>query len=453
MDYLIVGHGPAGISAAREILKNDPRCRMTLISKEGCPPYSRPLLSHLLAGECPEERIFLNLDKLQDGRVTLKLGVAVQRLDPASKRVLVANGEELPYDRLLLAVGGVPIIPPIEGLEGEDVFGFNSLDDLNRIRSGVARGERAVVLGGGLVGLQAAWALRERGMEVIVVEILEQILGSVLDREGAGMVARHMETHGVRLRCGNSVQKINRSEAGKVSSVLLDDGERIECGAVIVATGVRPNLELVRATPIRTAEGIIVDSLLQTNLPGIFAAGDVAECHDLAWEQHRVNANWTNAVEQGRVAGRNMCGLTTEYRGSLALNSLSFCGLPCITMGLTRPPNGYREVTRIDRKRSIYKKLVLKDERIVGAIFIGEVRGAGTVGRLLRERIELSGIADKREILNEGREYIRLLKNLRREALRGKEGEIAWRRSLWMEERYEKRIDEQSWREREKGSY
>ncbi|MFQ6116780.1 MAG: NAD(P)/FAD-dependent oxidoreductase [Candidatus Bipolaricaulia bacterium] len=446
MDYLIIGHGPAGVNAAREILQNDPQGKVTLISKEGWPAYSRPLLSHLLAGEIAEERIFLNLEGLQ---VVVKLGVEARELNPTLGRVYLADGEELPYDRLLLAVGGVPIVPQIEGIEGRGVYGFNSLDDIKRIGGEIAEKERAVVLGGGLIGLQAAWALRERGLEVTVVEILEQILGSILDREGAEIVARHLEAHGVQFRCRRSVQKIDSSAKG-VTSVLLDDGERIGCGAVIVATGVRPNLELVRNTSIKTARGIIVDSLLQTSLPGVFAAGDVAECYDPTWGEHRVNANWTNAMEQGRIAGRNMCGHATEYRGSLAMNSLTFYGLPCITMGLTRPPASCQEVSRADPHRGVYRKLILKDNRIVGAILIGEVRGAGAINWLLREGLDLTRIGDKGEILDEGKEYINLLKDLRREALQGREGEIAWRKSLWMEERYEKRIDEERWREREK---
>jgi len=448
MKYLIIGNSASGRSAAQEILKCDSSAKITIISEEKSPAYYRPLISHLLARDIVEEKIFMEpFNPEGEQEVNTRLGERATAIDAQAKTVSLDNGEKLSYDRLLLSTGGRPIVPQIERLETDGVYQFNSLEDVEKIISFSDKTERAVVVGGGLSGIRSACALRQIGKEVTVVELLDRPLWTVLDSNGAEIVRRHLESQGVRIITERGVRRI-LSTNGRVSGVILSDGQGLDCQAVILSIGVKPNLDLVDDSGLKVNRGILVNRSLQTSVSDIYAAGDVCETYDPTLGEFTVNANWTCAVQQGKLAGRNMRGGDEVYQGSIATNSLDLLGLPCITLGVANPNGGrFQIVSKTNPGRDVYRKLVFKGDLIVGAIFIGEIRGVGAISRLLQDRVPLGGIKDS--ILEEKRPYVHFLRSLYRDDL---EDEIPWRQELWSTEKYKKKFDDERWKERERSN-
>jgi nitrite reductase (NADH) large subunit len=445
MNYLIIGNSACGRSAVQEILRCHPVAKVTVISEESSFAYYRPLISHLLARDIAEEKVFMEpFNPEGEQEVNTRLGERATAIEAQAKIVSLDNGEKLSYDRLLLSTGGRPIVPQIERLETEGVYQFNSLGDVEKIIGFSDKTERAVVVGGGLSGIRSACALRQIGKEVTVVELLDRPLWTVLDSKGAEIVRRHLESQGVRIITERRVQRI-LSTNGRVSGVILSDGQGLDCQTVILSIGVRPNLDLVDNIAVKVNRGILVGRHLQTSMSGVYAAGDVCETYDPTLGEFIVNANWTCAVQQGKLAGRNMCGSEEVYRGSIAINSLDLFGLACITVGVTNPNGGrFQIVSKANPGRNVYRKLVFKGDFIVGAIFIGEIRGAGAISRLLQDRVPLGGVKDS--ILEEKRPYVHFLRSLYRDDL---EDEIPWRQELSSTEKYKKKFDDERWRQRE----
>ncbi|MBC7326242.1 MAG: FAD-dependent oxidoreductase, partial [Moorella sp. (in: Bacteria)] len=241
-------------------------------------------------------------------------------------------------------------------------------------------------------GLRAAYGLQKAGAEVTIVEFLPRILSRVLDTQGSALVETILQAGGLKVLTGRSVKEITET-AGEITGITLDDGTKLPCDLLVAATGVTPNLEL--AEGLKTNHGILVNEYFQTNYSNVYAAGDVAETYDLARGRPRVNANWPNAHAQGRLAGQNMAGRPTPYRGSLGMNTVSFFGVPVISLGIFDPEaeeeNGYEIKIRKNTEARIYQKLVFKENRLKGAIFIGDLGYCGAVKDMLAEQL-LAGI-------------------------------------------------------------
>jgi NAD(P)H-nitrite reductase large subunit len=253
----------------------------------------------------------------------------------------------------------------------------------------------ACVLGGGLVGLKAAYALKKRKIDVKVIIKSKQVLSQMLDSEAAAMVAKRLEENGIELVFGEDVTEVIGE--GEIKAVKLDSGKAIGCSMIIVGKGVDPNIDLVKETEIKVSEGIVCDNLMQASVPNIFTAGDACESFDLTLGKHAVNALWTVAVEQGRVAGANMAGEKTAYDGSLGMNSIEFFGLPVISLGVykVKEDSGCQEIKMQDAKANRYKKLIIKDNTLIGAVLAGDIKNSGVFLRLIRERVKVSSIQDR----------------------------------------------------------
>ena len=272
------------------------------------------------------------------------------------------------------------------------MFGFPTIKDATQILEILPITTTACVLGGGLIGLKAAYALRKRGPEVKVIIKSNQVLSQVLDREAADMFQKKIQDHGIEVMTGTDVSEILGN--GDAKAVKLDSGKVIGCSILVVGKGVQPNIELVKDTEIKVGEGIIVDDYMRTNITNIFAAGDVCETYDPALNQKTVNALWPNAVEQGSVAGANIMGENIKYDGSMGMNAVEFFNLPVISMGITRPrDSGYEQFSSTGK--DIYKKVVLKDNLLVGAILVGKVDNSGVYLELIKKRIDVSSIKDQ----------------------------------------------------------
>jgi len=388
MRYIIIGGSAAGISAVEAIRSIDRTSPIELFSSEGTPFYSRVLLSYYIAGTITKEELhFRPLEFFSENKVTAHLGQRVERVLPESKSIRMEDGREYPFGRLLIATGSSPKILDIPGKDKKGVVVMRNIDHAQEIVNRLEEIKTACVLGGGLIGLRTGYALSVRGVKVKVIVKSSHVLSQMLDRDAAEMIQGTMREHGIDIRTGQDSVEIVGKES--VEGVILDNGERINCQLVVIGKGVQPNVDLISSTPIKVNEGIVADETMRTNLPDIYVAGDIAETYDLSTGKMGINAIWPCAFEQGRVAGLNMAGKKAKYDGSFRMNSLDFYGLPVISMGITRMDgNKFQQVQR--KTKNTYRKLVLKDGRIIGAILVGQVQKAGILATLLKKRVNVS---------------------------------------------------------------
>jgi nitrite reductase (NADH) large subunit len=388
MRYVIIGGSAAGISAVEAIRSVDQISPIELFSGEGTPFYSRVLLSYYIAGAITKEELhFRPLEFFSENKVTAHLGQRVERVLPDSKSIRMEDGREYPFDRLLIATGSSPKILDIPGKDKKGVVVMRHIDHAQEIVNRLEQMKTACVLGGGLIGLRTGYALSVRGVKVKIIVKSSHVLSQMLDKESAEMIQGTMRQHGIDIRTGRDAVEIVGKES--VEGVILDDGERINCQLIVVGKGVEPNVDFISSTQIKVKEGIVADETMMTNLPDIYVAGDVAETFDLSTGKMGVNAIWPCAFEQGRVAGLNMAGKKVKYNGSFRMNSLDFYGMPVISMGITRiDGNQFQQVQR--KTEDTYRKLVLRDGCIVGAILVGQVQKAGILTTLLKKRVNVS---------------------------------------------------------------
>jgi len=315
MQYLIIGNSVAAVHCVEAIRGADKEGPITIISDEESLNYSRPLLSYYLGGRVAEDRLgFRDEAFYQKHKVDLILGKKATGLDTKKRKVSLADGTRLTYDRLLLSVGGVPIVPSIDGLRHDTTGGFTfiQLQEAQRLIDYIERESirEAVVLGGGLIGLKAVEGLVERGLQVTVIELMDRILANTFDREASSIIEERLSTHGCTVITGDTIERA-KTRGGKIRQLTLKSGMEISTSLLVIAVGVRPNLALVKGTPVETDRGIVVNQFMETNVPHVYAAGDCAQGLDFLSKENAVIAIWPVAARQGRVAGLNMSGSQT----------------------------------------------------------------------------------------------------------------------------------------------
>ncbi|MBI3031268.1 MAG: NAD(P)/FAD-dependent oxidoreductase [Candidatus Rokubacteria bacterium] len=365
--HVVVGGGPAGIFAIETLRDLAPADEITLISDE--PAYSRMVLPYLMAGEISEEHVFTGKDRYFERLKVKTLIQRVDRVEPRGKTLTLADASTVPFDTLLIATGSSPLRADIPGASGPGVSNLWTLADARAILSRV-KGKKAKVVfaGAGFIGFIVLNALAKTGCELQVVEVEPQILPRMLDRRSAELASKWLEKKGVACHVGVRATEI--ADRGGRKVVTLSDGRSLTCDLVVIAVGVRPNLDLVKDSGIRTNHGILVDDHLRTNIPDVYAAGDVAEGIDLSTGTPAVHAIQPTAVEHGRVAGANMAGRAVAYAGSLGMNILDVVTLQTASFGLWGGDG--KETTVVENaSRPIYRKLVWDGDRIAGAIFLG----------------------------------------------------------------------------------
>ncbi|MEK7397894.1 MAG: FAD-dependent oxidoreductase [Candidatus Poribacteria bacterium] len=416
--YLIIGNSAGGIGAVEAIRKVDNEGTIAVLSDESYHTYSRPLISYFLADEIAYDKMFYRRsDFYEKKKVQAILGKKAVKIDFDNKAIVLEDGSQVGFESLLLATGGEPSVPKIAGMEVYDYSTFTTLNDALKLRDKLDNGsiKNAVILGGGLIGLKAAEGLFARGVDITVVEFANRVLSPVLDEIAAGLIQKVIEQKGVKVMPNHTIAEIV-GENGKVNGVILDKGERIDCDTVIVAIGVRPRIELVKDTPIKINRGIVVDKNMRTTVPNIYACGDCAEVYDFILDNYRLTPLWPTAHVGGRIAGFNMAGVEKEYVWGTGMNSVDFFGFPVISAGFINPPEGQEMEILIknDPEKMIYKKFLIKDNRIVGMIFVNEVDRAGVILGLMRDKVDITPF--KNEIILEDFGQIYIPENLRRES-------------------------------------
>lgn len=393
--YVIIGASAAGISAAETLRAADPHGEIILISDEERPLYSRPLISYYLAGELTKDRLaYRPADFFERHDVRTLLGRRAEGIKPASNRVVLDGEEELEYGQLLVATGAAPELPEIEGGDQDGVLGFRTLADAEAIMERLPDVGDAIVLGGGLVGLKAAVGLKTRGLNVTVSVGSPHLLSQIVDADAAEIYRDLLEDHGIDVRTETRPSEIVGN--GQVEGVRLTSGDELPAQLVVAGKGVNANLELVEGTGIRSDYGILIDEHCCSSVPNVYVAGDAAQSYDVVREDYWTNQIWPCAVEQGRVAARNMAGDETEYQGSMGMNSIQFFDLPVISAGLA----GLRERDYDDElvahpSPHNYRRLVFQGDRIVGFVLVGDVESAGIIRSLVEKGVHVGDAKDR----------------------------------------------------------
>ncbi len=386
--YLIIGNSAGGIGAAEAIRQVDKEGAVTIVSEEPYPAYSRPLISKYLAGERTLEGIlFRPLDFYEQNNILFLPGKKVTHLDLDQRGARLEDSEQIVWEKLLLAVGGKPIFPKMKGSDKRGVFTFTKLDDAKAVDRFLDNARKAVVIGGGLIGISVTEALVKRGVDVVVVEMKERILNTILDEQASLMAEEVLKQAGAEIITGHTVIEINGRET--VKEVILDNGDTIPCDLMVVAIGVSPRPELALDAKLKVNRGIVVDRHMATNHPGVYACGDVAEAYDFVYGDNRLTPIWPNAYIGGRVAGFNMAGIPTKYPGGTAMNSLNYFGIDITSAGMPTAPNddSYEVISR--QESSTYQKVILKDNLIVGMISAGNIEKSGIIFGLMRDRVNV----------------------------------------------------------------
>lgn len=390
---LIIGNSAAGISCAENIRKKDTQIKITILSKEDYTAYNRCLISYYLSGDVKEDKlVYRAKDFYKNNNIELLLNKKVIRVDAKKNQVVLEDKTRLEYDLLLLACGSSPKFPEIKGIHKKGIFGFRTISDAKGMLELLPLTQTACVLGGGLIGLKAAYGLKKRKIEVKVIVKSPQVLSQILDKESAEMFKRRLVENGIEIVSGSEAQEIIGE--GDCKAVKLDSGKVIASSMVVVGKGVKPNIELVEDSGIKFEEGILVDEYMRTNISNIYAAGDIAQSYDPLLEKTVVNALWPNAIEQGLIAAGSISGENKKYPGSIGMNSIEFFGLPVISFGITKTPDGFEEIAFKDIRQDIYRKIILKNNVIKGAIFVKKIENIGILLKLARLKVDVSSIKE-----------------------------------------------------------
>ncbi|GAM11053.1 NADH-dependent phenylglyoxylate dehydrogenase subunit epsilon [Geobacter sp. OR-1] len=414
MNYVIIGNSVAAVGAVRAIRAHDSQGNITIISRERHSAYGRPLISYLLGGLITEKRMaYIPEDFYEKLGINLLLNSEVVGVDTKKQVVALSAGDTIKYDRLLVATGGDPFVPPIEGLTGkEKVFTFTTWDDAAKLKAVAHDIDHAVILGGGLIGLKAAEGLHLLGKRVTIVELADRILSAAFDRPAGRIVAKKMKANGIDVITEDTVVKIE-GDGADISGVLLKSGDVIPCDTVVVAIGVRPAAGFLKGSAIEVNRGVVVDDRMESSVKGVFAAGDVAEARDFFSSQKNPMPIWPDAYIQGDIAGTAMTGADKEYAGGLAMNSIEFFKVSTISMGITNPANAseYEVLTYQNTESYQYRKIVLKENRLVGAVLVGNVERAGIFSGLIRDGVDITPFRE--HLLAPDFGFIHLPKDLR----------------------------------------
>lgn len=399
MRYVIAGNSVATVAAIEGIRKRDREGEIYVISPELRTAYCRPLITYVLAGEVPRERVpYRREDYYQARGVKVIYNKAMEGLDAEKGWIGLTGGEKLEYDSLLIAIGANPVMPPLEGMKGSGVYPFTSIDHLEAIEAQVGEWSRAVVIGAGMIGMKTADALSQRGVKVTVVELLEKVLPIVLDRTSSAWAEVALKQHGVEYILGDSVVAIERGTQGEVKGVSLKGGTFIPADGVIVAVGVKPNVNPVLDSGIEINKGILVDDTMETNLENVYAAGDVVEAYDLILGTKRPIQVWPLAYRQGFIAGSNMAGGKKRYVGGFPINAVGFLDFKVASAGLSTVEPGVEESFEIfifeDSKRNVYRKVVVANNRLIGFILLNDISRAGIYSGLIWSRMDVSSFKD-----------------------------------------------------------
>jgi len=383
MKYVIIGASAAGINAAKTLRELDSSSKIVIISKD-TNVYSRCMLHHVISGNRDLEKVsFIDKDFFSKYNIKWVKGIEVIDIAADKKEVILENNTVEKYDKLLIATGASSFIPPVKNLrEAKRVYSLRNYDDVLNIEEGIKKSNRAVILGAGLVGIDAAIGLMERGLKLSIVEMGDRILPLQLDQKGAARYQKLFKDKGVDIYTSVRLEEVVLKKDGFVDKVKLSDGTSLECDMIVVAAGVRPNVGFIKNEQIKIDKGIVIDKNCRTTLKDVYAAGDVTFTAPI----------WPIAVKQGIAAAYNMYGEEKIFDDTFALrNSMNFLGLESVSLGMVEPKLNRYTIDIIETE-DVYKKIIHKDGIVYGAILIGDIDYCGVLHQLIKHKINISNI-------------------------------------------------------------
>lgn len=387
MNYVIIGTGPAGVVAAETLRQREPLAAITLIGDEPEPPYSRMAIPYHLIGDIAEEGTHLRKAPAHFERERIqRIEQQVTQIQADAHQLTLANGEQLGFDKLLIATGSRAVRPPIPGMDLPGVTNCWTLADARRIIAQANQGDDVILMGAGFIGCIILEALAKRGVNLTVVEMENRMVPRMMDEQSGGLLKRWCEQQGVRVFTSTRVKSV--SQDGEQLAVELDSQPTMKVDLLICATGVRPNIELAKGW-LQTEHGILVNRRLQTSHPDIFAAGDVAEGRDFSTGEYSVQAIQPTAVEHGFIAATNMSGGNYLHQGSVNMNVLDTMGLISASFGLWQGVENGDAATLYDPEHYRYINLQFKGDRLVGANTLGMTQHIGALRGLIQNRTRL----------------------------------------------------------------
>ncbi len=383
MRVIIVGNGLAGIISAKTLRELDKKVEIEVFAEEKYHYYPRPSLIEFLAGTIPFERMFaFPQEWYREQNINIHLGKPVTRIFPDSQEIEVAGGKKEKYESLLLANGSFSFIPPFKGTDKKGIFALRTLDDAFELLEYLKNHQRVVVIGGGLLGLEIARAMKSRGAQVDVVEFFDRLLPRQLDIQGASLLKAQVENMGINVHLGLATEEILGQN--DVRGLRFKGEREIEMDMAIVAAGVRSNIRLAKESGLETDRGLVTDDYLQSSNPKIFGAGDVIQ------HRGRVYGIIPSSFNQARVVAYNILGKKEKYEGTVPSNTLKVAGLDLTSVGLVNPEEGTSEEFRKEKKEEgIYKKVVIQKGVVVGAIWMGTKKGVNEINRIISQKINI----------------------------------------------------------------
>jgi phenylglyoxylate dehydrogenase epsilon subunit len=388
--YLIVGSSHAAMEAASAIRMSDVEGTIIMATRDRHPPYSPTVLPYVVSGKSRPDNIFLRTDSyFGQAGVSYWKEADLVKLDAKAGKARFADGREIIFEKALLATGAAPFVPPIPGLKESKFHVLRTLDDATGLKEAAGKAKKAVVLGGGLVGMHAAENLKKAGLAVTIVEMKNQVLPGYFDAKAASIISEAFSKNGIDLKLGRSGMAVD----GKV--LTLDDGSSIPYDLLLVAVGVKPDFGYLEGSGVTTAQGIVVDTKMRTSSANVWAAGDVAEAKGFLVEGTIVNGILPDAVEQGRIAGMDMAGDhgVKPYPGGVSINTYTFFGNQAISVGAAGfDPENAEIVRRGGAANDL--KIVIKDNCLIGISAIGDALDAGIMWQMILRKVDLAPIKD-----------------------------------------------------------
>ncbi len=391
MRYVIVGAGPAGVVAAETLRLQDPGGEVLLIGGEPGPAYSRMAIPYLLAEQIGESGTYLrhNADHFE------RLGIAqlqawVTGVDSQNRTLHLGSGDRLSYDRLLLATGSRPVMPPVAGLTQPGIHHCWTLEDARHIAGQAKPGSRVLLMGAGFIGCILMESLVKRSVELTVIEMGDRMVPRMMDQVAGNLIKRWCIGRGVEVRTSTRALSVAPNTSGEAKFLLqCEASDPIPADLIVVATGVAPAIDFLEGSGIDCAQGVLVDHCLQSSVPGVYAAGDACEAIDSSTGERVVHAIQPVAVETGRVAALNMAGVETPYIGGMAMNVLDTLGLVSTSYGQWRGVPGGETASLLDEERFRYINLQFQEERLIGAITLGITEHVGVLRGLIQSQLRL----------------------------------------------------------------
>jgi NAD(P)H-nitrite reductase large subunit len=417
LDYVIIGNSAAGVAAAESIRKIDKKSKISIFTDEKYFNYSKPLITYFLSGKLElEKAYFKGSGFYEKNEIDLRLGTRVISIDPSGQSLVTDKNEIVKFCKLLIAAGGKPVIPEIKVIDRKGnvqtlknamgkiggIFTLTTLDDAIRLKEYIEKNKikTASILGGGLIGLKAAEAFLELGIKINIIEFSGQILSASFDKTASEIITSRIEETESSVLTNTTIDEIYIDGSGRIFEYKLRNGKKLSCGLLVITVGVSPDVSILEgcAGKIITDNGIVVDQYMKTSADNIYAAGDAVKSFDMLTEKSRSIAIWPLAVQQGSIAGKNMAGATAPYRGGFFMNSVEILDIPVISMGLSNVDDneieGIKTFKIYNPQKRIYRRIVIRNNKIIGAILAGAIERAGIYAGLISNEIDISDIKD-----------------------------------------------------------